>query len=56
MLWGYTVGILEVDVEDILWVKIMWVDEEENIPLFLPVCYIAPDHLVDMQMNCHNCC
>ena len=33
----------ESDVEDILWVKIKQVEEEEDEALVLAVCYIPPE-------------
>ena len=42
VLERYTIEILESDVEDILWVRIRQVEEEEDEALVLAVCYIPP--------------
>ena len=57
LLEGYTVEILDADVENILWVKMRRVDKEGDEPLCLAVCYILhQSHLVErlVQMNCSN--
>ena len=43
VLESYTIEILESDVEDILWVRIRQVEEEEDEALVLAVCYIPPE-------------
>ena len=43
VLESYTIEILESDVEDILWVRIRQVEEEEEEALVLAVCYIPPE-------------
>ena len=51
-----TVEILESDVEDILWVRMGQVDEEEGEALLIAVCYIPQNHPVKglAPMNCCN--
>ena len=43
VLESYTIEIFESDVEDILWVRIRQVEEEEDEALVLAVCYIPPE-------------
>ena len=43
VLAGYTIEILESDVDDILWVRIRQVEEEEDEALMVAVCYIPPE-------------
>ena len=43
ILEGYTVEILDSDVEDMLWVRMRQVDEEEDEALMIAVCYIPPE-------------
>ena len=40
VLEGYTIEILESDIEDIMWVRMRQVDEDEEEALVLAVCYI----------------
>ena len=43
VLEGYAVEILESDIEDIMWVRMRQVDEDEEEALVLAVCYIPPE-------------
>ena len=43
ILEGYMIEIVDSDVEDILWVRMRQVDEEEDEALVIAVCYIPPE-------------
>ena len=43
VLEGYAAEILESDIEDIMWVRMRQVDEDEEEALVLAVCYIPPE-------------
>ena len=43
VLEGYTIGILESAVEDILWVRLRQVEKEKDEVVVIAVCYIPPE-------------